>query len=237
LARLLPPGSALGQSIEIDFGQGFRRAAVVGIVADIRHSALNASPSAQAYFSFEQVTTGAYAIVLASDRDLGGVSNVLRTQLRALDAALAFEPVQSYGTHLERSLDGAKRQAQVLTLFAAMATIVAAAGLYSLLTFLVTGARREWSIRLAIGATARQLQRMVIRQSLTCALWGSALGVAILALVASPLAGSLYGVTLWDPAVAGLIAVIFGVVTVSAAVLPARQVGRISATEVLQTSE
>jgi putative ABC transport system permease protein len=237
LARLLPPGSALGQTIEIDFGQGFRPATVVGVVADIRHSALNASPSAHAYFSFEQVTTGSYSIVLASDRDLGSVSDVLRTQLRAIDAGLAFDPVQSYATHVERSLDGARRQAQVLTLFAAMATIVAASGLYSLLTFLVTGARREWSIRLAIGATAHQLQRMVIRQSLTYAAWGAVLGAALLALVASPLASSLFGVTLWDPAVAGLIALVFGVVTVSAAVLPARQVGRISAAEVLQTGE
>jgi putative ABC transport system permease protein len=236
-ARLLPPGPALEQTISFDFGGGRRPAKVVGVVSDIRHSALNVPPGPEAYFGFRQTPLNAFSMVIASDRDLGAVSNALRTELRAIDAGRAFEPVQSYATVIERSLDGAKRQAQALTLFAAMATIVAASGLYSLLTFLVTGARREWSIRLAIGATAQQLQRMVIQQSLTYAIVGSVLGVAILALAASPLASSLYGVTLWDPLVAGSIALVFGVVTLAAAVLPARQVARISAAEVLQTSE
>lgn len=237
LARLLPSASPLGQTISFDFGGGRRPATVVGVVSDVHHSALNVPPGPEAYFGFRQTPQSVFSMVIASDRDVGAVSTALRTELRAIDAGRAFEPVQSYAAVIERSLDGAKHQAQALALFAIMATIVAASGLYSLLMFLVTGARREWAIRLAIGATTRQLQRMVIRQSLTYAVVGSALGIAVLALVATPLASSLFGVAVWDPVVAAVMALVFAVVTFSAAVLPVRKVGQISAAEVLQTSE
>jgi CheY-like chemotaxis protein len=107
-------------------------------------------------------------------------------------------------------------------------------GSISLLTFLIRGARQEWAIRLAVGATSHDLQRLVLRQSVRYAAAGSAVGIVLLIVVASPLSSALYGIAVWDPAVAGGTALLLAVVCVLAAALPARDAARIAPAEALQ---
>ena len=235
LRQLLPsPGSPLGQTMTFDFGAGPQPATVVGVVGDIRHSALDLAPVPEAYFTFHQTPLTTLSILLASNRDARAVTTALQATLKTIDAGRAFEPVQPYAAHVERSLNGSKLQAQALMAFALMATIVATSGLYSLLTYLINGTRREWAIRLAVGATSRQLQAAVVLQSIQYTLAGLLIGIVLLAVVGSSLSRVLYGVTLWDPLAAASLALILAIVSVTAAALPARQAGRISAAESLQ---
>jgi putative ABC transport system permease protein len=235
LAKQLPSGgSAIGQTLTFDFGNGPQTATIVGIVADIHHEALNVPAAPEAYFTFEQTPLNTYSLVMSSHRDAGTVSRALRSTLDTIDAGRPFSPVRAYAEHFERNLEEPRLQAQLLASFAAVATIVAAGGLYSLLTFLVHGARQEFAIRLAVGATSHDLQRLVLRQSARYAAAGSAVGIVVLIAVASPLSNALYGITFWDPAVAGGTALLLAVVSVLAAALPARDVARIAPAEALQ---
>jgi putative ABC transport system permease protein len=235
LARQLASGgSAIGQTLTFDFGNGPQTATIVGIVADIHHEALNVPAAPEAYFTFEQTPLNTYSLVISSNRDAGAVSRALRSTLDTIDSGRPFSPVTAFAEHLERSLEEPRLLAQLLGAFAAVATIVAAGGLYSLLTFLSRGARQEWAIRLAVGATSRDLQKLVLRQSVTYAAAGSAVGIVLLIAVASPLSDALYGVTVWDPVVAGATALLLALVCVSAAALPARDAARVAPAEALQ---
>ena len=232
--QLTPGGSAIGQTLTFDFGNGPQTATIVGIVADIHHEALNVPAAPEAYFTFEQTPLNTYSLVMSSHRDAGAVSRALRSTLDTLDSGRPFSPVTAFAEHLERSLEGPRLLAQLLGSFAAVATIVAAGGLYSLLTFLIHGARQEWAIRLAVGATSRDLQKLVLRQSAAYAAAGSAVGIGLLIAVASPLSDALYGVTVWDPVVVGGTALLLALVSVSAAALPARDAARVAPAEALQ---
>ena len=235
LARQLASGgSAIGQTLTFDFGNGPQTATIVGIVADIHHEALNVPAAPEAYFTFEQTPLNTYSLVMSSNRDAGAVSRALRSTLDTIDSGRPFSPVTAFAEHLERSLEEPRLLAQLLGSFAAVATIVAAGGLYSLLTFLIHGARQEWAIRLALGATSRDLQKLVLRQSVAYAAAGSAVGIALLIAVASPLSTALYGVTVWDPVVAGGTALLLALVCVTAAALPARDAARVAPAEALR---
>ena len=235
LARQLASGgSAIGQTLTFNFGNGPQRATIVGIVADIHHEALNVMAAPEVYFAFEQTPLNTYSLVMSSKRDVGTVHRALRATLDTIDASRPFSPVRAFSEHLERSLEEPRLLAQLLGSFAAVATIVAAGGLYSLLTFLIRGARQEWAIRLALGATSRDLQKLVLRQSVSYAAAGSAVGIVLLIAVASPLSDALYGVTVWDPVVAGGTALLLALVSVSAAALPARDAARVAPADALQ---
>jgi putative ABC transport system permease protein len=231
--QLASGGSAIGQTLTFDFGNGPQTATIVGIVADIHHQALNVPAAPEAYFTFEQTPLNTYSLVMSSNGDAGAVSRALRSTLDTIDAGRPFSPVTAFAEHLERSLEEPRLLAQLLGSFAAVATIVAAGGLYSLLTFLIRGARQEWAIRLAVGATSRDLQKLVLRQSVAYAAAGSAVGIVLLIAVASPLSDALYGVTVWDPVVAGGTALLLALVSVSAAAFPARDAARVAPAEVL----
>lgn len=232
--RLASGGSAIGQTLTFNFGNGPQTATIVGIVANIHHEALNVPAAPEAYATFEQTPLNTYSLVMSSNRDAGAVSRALRSTLDTIDSGRPFSPVTAFAEHFERSLEGPRLLALLLGSFAAVATIVAAVGLYSLLTFLTRGARQEWAIRLAVGATSRDLQRLVLGQSVAYAAAGSAVGIVLLIAVASPLSDALYGVAVWDPVVAGGTAVALALVTVSAAALPARDAARIAPAEALR---
>jgi putative ABC transport system permease protein len=232
--QLASGGSAVGQTLTFDFGNGPQTATIVGIVADIHHEALNVAAAPEVYFSFEQTPLNTYSLVMSSNRDAGAVSRVLRSTLDTIDAGRPFRPVTAFAEHLERSLEAPRLLAQLFGSFATVAAIVAAGGLYGLLTFLIHGSRQEWAIRLALGATSHDLQRLVLRQSVQHAAAGSAVGIVLLIAVASPLSSALYGIAVWDPVVAGGTALLLAVVSVLAAALPARDAARIAPAEALR---
>jgi putative ABC transport system permease protein len=110
---------------------------------------------------------------------------------------------------------------------------IAGSGLYSLPAFLVSGPRREWAVRLALGASHRHLLRLLVGQSATSAAVGVIVGIALLFLAGTTMSGLIYGVSVWDPyIVIGSAAVIVGVCLLSATI-PAVRASRISAAESL----
>jgi putative ABC transport system permease protein len=232
--QLVSGGSAIGQTLTFNFGNGPQTATIVGIVADIHHEALNVPTAPEVYFTFEQTPLNTYSLVMSSKRDAREVHRTLRSTLDTIDAARPFSPVRAFREHLERSLEQPRILTQLLGSFAAVSTLVAAGGLYSLLTFLIRGARQEWAIRLALGATSRDLQKFVLRQSVAYTAAGSAVGVVLLVAVASPLSKALYGTTVWDPAVVGATVLLLAAVSVLAAALPARDAARIAPAEALR---
>jgi hypothetical protein len=235
MARLLDRSQpAVGQVLTFDFGGGPVRADVVGVVSDIRHAGLNRSPFAESYFSFEQTPLTTYSLVVASRRPIADVARRLRGVLDSIDPAQPFAPLIAYTEHIDRSLSGARLQMQVVGMFSLAAAAIAAFGVYGLLMFIVTNCRREWALRLAMGAAPGDILRMVLRQSMTYAVAGVALGLAVFGIAARWLKAVVYGVQLWDPTVILAYAVLMAMVCIAAASIPAWRAAAISPSECLR---
>lgn len=153
--------------------------------------------------------------------------------MNSVDPMQAFSAVVPTADYVQQNLAQPRVQAQLVGSFAAVALIIAASGLYSLLAFLVSGSRREWAVRLALGASHRHLLRLVFGQSATYATVGIVIGLVLMFLARTTISGLVYGVSVWDPyIVTGCTAVIV-LVCVLSATIPAFRAGRISATESL----
>ncbi len=234
-ARLASVGPPLGQTLAFDFVEPPFTAAVVGVVEDIHHNRLDTAPSPEAYFSFAQTPQPVHSLVLSSAHSAPEVGRALRTVLDTIDRGQAFRPVTPMGDYVQQNLAASRVQLELMSSFAAVALVVAAAGLYSLLAYLAAGSRREWAIRLAMGATPRRLQHSVFRLSLTYGVVAAILGIAIVAAVGQGLAGTLYGVEVWDPMIVASSTGLMIVTWVIAAVGPALRVRETGAVEALRT--
>jgi len=122
----------------------------------------------------------------------------------------------------------------LLSLFALVALVVAASGLYALLTCLISGARREWAVRLALGASETDLQRTVLWQSTRYALLGVGFGTSLFLISSRVFRVTVYNVPLWNPPLIALSGIVMVIVCILAATLQALRAGRISPTEAIR---
>jgi ABC-type antimicrobial peptide transport system permease subunit len=139
--------------------------------------------------------------------------------------------------YASRNIAGSRLHAELLSLFALVALVVAACGLYALLTYLVSGARRDWAIRLALGASEMDLRRIVFTQSAVYAIAGTAIGSALFMVASKTLQVAVFNVSLWDPLLLGCSGLVMFAVCILAATVPAVRAGRISALEVITSHE
>jgi predicted permease len=231
-ARLASVGPPLGQTLAFDFVEPPFTATVVGVVEDIHHNRLDTAPSPEA-FSFADTTTGALARAVERacapevDESLAHGASTRSTVGRRSDPSRRWEHVQQNR--------GFASPARADVLVCRGRARRRAAGLYSLLAYLAAGSRREWAIRLAMGATPRRLQHGVLRLSLTYGVVAAILGIAIVAAVGQGLAGTLYGVEVWDPMIVASSTGLMIVTCVIAAVGPALRVRETGAVEALRT--
>ena len=115
----------------------------------------------------------------------------------------------------------------MLTAFAAFALVLASLGIYALISYSVSQRTQEIGIRMALGASAADVQRRIVMQTLTLALTGMAIGVAASWLLGRSMSGLLFGVTAADPVTFGAMLVVLTLVAALAGYLPARRASRI----------
>jgi len=233
-SRLGVVGPPLGQTVGFDFVDPPYMAKVVGVVADVRHERLGVSPMPEAYFPSEQTPQPTYSMAMRSERDAADVTRMIRTTLNTIDPGLSFSTVTSMTDYVERSLASPRMQAQLIAAFAVVALIVAVTGLYSLLAFLADGSRREWAVRLALGASPGQIQVGLLALALRYSVLATAIGLAVVLAAGATLKAVLYGVDVWDPTIVCVSALFMIATCVLAAVGPAMRVREIGASEVLR---
>jgi ABC-type lipoprotein release transport system permease subunit len=190
-------------------------------------------PVAEAYASFEQTPLQTYSFVVDSKSSIADTSRLLRESLNEIDRGQPFTPLVPMSEYVQRNLAGSHLQAECLLLFATVSLVAAAIGLYGLLTYLVAGARREWAIRLALGASAFDLGAAVLYQSVAYAVLGVSSGLGLFLVASTLLKTLIYGITMWNPLLVTACGGIIATVCVLAAILPAMSAVRISPAESL----
>jgi predicted permease len=196
LARTLWPGqNPVGQVITTDGG---RR--VIGVVADVRHTSLEAAGGLEMYLPMRQ--TGDYAtmqLVVRTPLPPDRLAAELRTALRPVDPNLPVREFQTFQDLVDRAVSPRRFLVLLLGAFAAFALALASLGIYAVISFSVSQRAQEIGIRMALGASAIDLQRRIVFRTLGLAAIGLGLGMAASRVLAIALASLLFGITPGDP--------------------------------------
>jgi len=224
LARTLWPGqNPLGQMVATDGG---RR--VVGVVADVRHAALETVGGPEMYLPMRQ--TGDYAAMqlvvrtaLPPDRLAAGI----RTALRPIDPNLPVREFVTFQDLVDRAVSPRRFLVLLLAGFAAFALLLASLGIYAVISFSVSQRVQEIGIRMALGASATDLQRRIVLRTLALAALGLALGMTASRILSRSLGSLLFGITTGDPSTFIGVGTLLIAVAAIAGYIPAWKASRI----------
>jgi putative ABC transport system permease protein len=200
---------------------------VVGVVADSRTGSLAETDSPQVYVSLSQTWSHHLAIFLRGHLDPSAISKQARAQVQTLDPTLPVFGGQMLNDTVSASLSERRFSLSMVGLFALTALFLAAIGIYGVISFMVAERTREIGIRLALGATRRNILRDVLGQGLRLAAAGAVIGLVGALIVSRGMAGLLYGVKPTDPVTFAAVAVLLIFVALLACYLPARSATKV----------
>ncbi|MEO5823665.1 MAG: ABC transporter permease [Vicinamibacteraceae bacterium] len=239
LARTIWPGQdPIGRFLKSDgLGSKFERR-VVGVVADVRHRALESTAGLEMYIPIRQTRSyGGFYLVVRSSQPTAVLAPALRASLAPLAADMGGSQLRVLGELVDRAISPRRFTAMLLGGFAVFALLLASLGVYAVVAYGVSRRRQEFGIRLALGASPGDVQRRVLSDTLRLAIAGLAFGVPAAWLVSRLMRDLLFGVTPADPTTfAGMIAVL-GAMALVAAYVPARQASRLDPTTTLRGVE
>jgi predicted permease len=202
---------------------------IVGVVGDVRQAGLDLDPLAEIYFpyGFDNGMLGDAVLVLRTAVPPGGLADEVRAAVRKIDPTLPLYDVLSMEEVISRSLASRRLNLWLLGLFAGMALVLAATGLYGVISYLVAQRTREIGVRMALGAQTWSVIGLVMRQAAGLTGAGIAVGLAGALAFASVLKSLLYGVSARDPLTYAALAALLAVVALTATWLPAWRASRL----------
>jgi predicted permease len=200
---------------------------VVGVIANARTESLAEADVPKVYLNLYQARERRLTIFLRGHLNPALLAEQVREQVQAVDPALPVTGAQTLTETVSASLAERRFSMEMIALFALTALLLAGLGIYGVISYMVSERTHEIGIRLALGAESRNILRMVLRQGLSLALGGAAVGL-VCALIASHLmAGLLYGVRPTDPLTfLGITLLLIGVALL-ACYIPARRAMRV----------
>jgi putative ABC transport system permease protein len=226
----------LGQRLRLDSWTlgGESAAEIVGIVADVRHEGLRADAEPMVYLPFAQWPKWSSPLVVKTQSDPLALLPAIREAVRAIDADQPIDNVATLEQRLAASLAHDRFRAWLLGAFASLALVLAAVGLFAVLSYTTARRVREIGIRMALGARAAEVARAVAADGMWPVVGGIALGIVGAALLFRLVDGLLFEVATTDPAALIVaVAIMIGVAAL-ACVVPARQAARTDPAEVLR---
>jgi putative ABC transport system permease protein len=200
---------------------------VVGVVGDIRHGAFTERPTAQAYTTHEQDAKIFACVIARTSGDPLAVAGAVRKAIWAVDPDQPVWRVRSLESLLEGARGPVRSIGILLTTFAALAVFLACVGLYGVLSGIVAQRTREIGIRMALGAPAARVVRLVVGRGMALTAVAIVLGLAGAAALSRLLGTLLFGVRPLDPVTFGAAAALLAVVALGACCLPARRAARL----------
>ena len=208
---------------------------VVGVVSDARRQTLETTPKPAVYLPYGQFVLPFMSLVVRTEGSPAAVASVVKATVRELDPDLPVETVRTIEEMIDSSTGQPRFRATILLSFALLALLLAAVGVYGLMSFSVSQRTSELGVRLALGASPRQVGALVMRQGLLLAVAGVGLGLALALAVGRVIAGMLFETSATDPRLyAGLGALLLTIAAL-ACYVPARRAMRVDPMRALRS--
>ncbi len=236
MARKFFPGQdAVGERLQVNWTDPKSHPEIIGVVGDVRTSALDADIRPMIYYPFAQAPTGSMTLAIRHSGDPGPLAASVRAAVRDLDHDVPLTDVASMTTRLARSMSDRRYPMLLLSGFAALAVVLAAVGLYGLLSYVVSRRTREIGVRMALGADRGAVLGLVLRDGVRLTLIGAAIGAIASSVAARALGHLLYGVGPTDPLTFAAVGLLLVAVALVASYLPAARATRVDPVEALRT--
>jgi putative ABC transport system permease protein len=233
--RLWPGEDAVGKRLK----QGWPESPtpwreVVGVVGDVKFNGVTAETPMQAYLPLVHEPSRSLAIVARTQGDPASLGPAVEGLVEQLNKDLPLFQVRTMDDMLGTSIARQRMSMLVFAVFAVVALTLASVGLYGVVAHGVTERTHEIGVRMALGAEARHVLRLVVRQGLSMALIGMAIGIGASLALSRWIEGLLFGVTANDPAtIAGVVVTLLGVALI-ACYVPAWRATRVDPTTALR---
>jgi len=221
--NMWPGQNALGKLLRVN---GDRR--VVGIVGDVRHLTVEGAAGNEIYLSLRQIFDySSLTLIVRTSMEPTSLARTLRRTLTPVTPNLATNEVQTLDNIVDRAISPRRFFTLLLGGFSVFALALALLGIYGVISYTVTHRTQEIGLRIALGATAIQVQRRIIIETVQLAAVGIVLGSLGAWLASRALNGFLFGVTSGDPLTYVAMVVVLSGVAVMSGYLPARRAARI----------
>ena len=226
--KVWPEGNWIGRRLQFFDRRALAPAwhEVVGVVAHVRTADLRHEGREQIYSAREQQPDQDVNLVVRSASNPETVRNAVAREVASLDPQLVAGEVKTLNGVMQESMAPLRFNLLLIAAFGLAALLLAAAGVYGVVSFWVAERRKEVSIRVAVGATPRDVLSLVLRQGLALTGAGLAVGLAGSLVAGRLLASELYGVTPTDPGTLAGAATLLSVVAALAALVPAVKILR-----------
>ncbi|HET6958620.1 MAG TPA: ADOP family duplicated permease, partial [Vicinamibacterales bacterium] len=196
---------------------------IIGVVGHIRHDRLEEDARPQIYFSFRYLTQDRMALAVRTTADPSAIARSLLAAIGSVDSEQPVYEARTLEEVIDRSLAPRRLQTVVLGGFASMALLLAGIGVYGVIAYAVGQRRREFGIRLALGARRGEILTLVLGRGAALFAIGAAIGLAAAAASTRILGSLLFHVTAFDAASFGLATAVLLVVSLAACGIPARR--------------
>jgi putative ABC transport system permease protein len=230
-----PNEDAIGKRIVFD-GEDKTPHEIIGIVEDVRRNGLDVDVQPEMYVSYMQKPERRLNLVIRStQQDASQLTQAARAEVKAFDAKQIIWRAQTLEQLLSTSVAPRRFNMLLLGIFAGVALVLAAVGLYGVMSYSVSWRTQEIGIRMALGASRTDVLRMVVRQGMTMTLIGLALGLIGVFALSRVMVGLLYGVSPTDPLTFTGVSVVLLIVALLACLIPARRATRVDPIVALRT--
>ena len=238
--RLFNNENPVGQLVHLDGRMDLPPQEIVGVVEDMRQSRLDAEPTPQMFMDYRQVLAlaqsrkmatavqerlafGFLSFFVRTDRDPATLMPTVRSLVNRVDTAAGIDVMLPMEELVASSLTRQRFYAILLGIFAAIAAVLGAIGIYGVLAYMVGQRKQEIGIRMALGAERGAVLGLILRRGIVLMTIGITLGLAGAAGLNRYLSGMLFDLTPLDPATYAAVAVLFAAVALAASYLPARR--------------
>ena len=209
-----------------------RSGAIVGVVSDFRQEGLDREPEPEMYFDYRQVPDAMgeailrMSVVVHYDAESDGLLESVKAAVKGLDAELPLADVRTMEARLEESVARPRFYALLLSFFAGVALVIAASGVASVVSYQASERTRENGVRMALGATPRQILNRSLSDGWRILALGLAIGLAASFFVGRMLESALFQVSPSDPWTLALVSLVLAVSILAASAIPARRASR-----------
>jgi putative ABC transport system permease protein len=211
----------IGKQLNIEGQQAPRE--IVGIIGDVKQIKLDAEGKSEIYVPYFQLAVAAMNIVVRTQTDPGSMTGAVLQQISRVDPDQPVFQVKTMDQYLGESMAQRRLSTVLLGVFAALALVLAAIGVYGVMSYLVSQRTREIGIRMALGAKQLDILKLVVGHGMWLAFLGIVLGGAAALLLTRIMTSSLYGISASDPLTYIGISLLLAIVALLACLIPARR--------------